>query len=173
MGLPLIMLGVGVAGAAVSAYGSAEAGAAGKASADYQAQVARNNAMIAQQNATWTAESGESKVAAQGMKTAANVGTAKAAQGASNIDVNSGSASDVRTSEAKLGALDALTIRSNSAREAYGYEVTAGSETAKAGLLQGEGEQAQTAGDIGALSSFLSGASSVGSKYQMMQLGAG
>ena len=43
----------------------------------------------------------------------------------------------------------------------------------KAGLLQGEGEQAQTAGDIGALSSFLSGASSVGSKYQMMQLGTG
>ena len=173
MGLPVALLGMGVAGAAVSAVGSVEAGEAGKGSADYQAQVARNNALIANENATWTAESGESKVAAQGMKTAQTVGTTKAAQGASNIDVNTGSASDVRTSEAKLGVLDALTIRSNSAREAYGYEVASTSDTAQAGLLEQQGAQAQTAGDIGALSSFLSGASSVGSKYQMMQLGTG
>ncbi len=169
MGLPL--LAMGLAGAAVSAVGSYEAGQAGKASADYQSQVARNNAMIARQNEGWTTQSGEAKVAAQGMKTAQTVGATKAAQGASNIDVNSGSAAKVRTAEAKLGALDALTIRSNTSREAYGYAVTAVSDEAQAGLLESQGSQAETAGDIGALSSFLSGASSVGSKYATMQLG--
>ena len=171
MGLPL--LAVGLAGAAVSAFGSVEAGNAAKASSDYQAQVARNNATIANQNVAWTAESGESKVAAQGMKTAANVGATKAAQGASNIDVNSGSASNVRVAEGKLGALDALTIRSNNSREAYGYEVASVSDTAESGLLTQQGKQQQIAGDIGGVSSFLSGASSVGSKYATMQLGTG
>ena len=125
MGIPAVMLGVGLAGAAVSAVGSMEAGSAAKASADYQSQVARNNALIANQNATWTAQAGESKVAAQGMKTAAVVGQAKAAQGASNIDVNSGSAAAVRAGTQSLGMLDAMTIRSNAARQAYGYTVQA------------------------------------------------
>ena len=168
MGIPL--LAIGLAGAAVSAFGSVEAGNAAKASSDYQAQVARNNALIAGQNAAWTAESGESKVAAQGMKTAETVGKTKAAQGASNIDVNTGSAIGVQHAESKLGALDALTIRSNSAREAYGYEVAASSDTAEAGLLEQQGSQQQTAGDIGGLSSFLSGASSVGSNYARLQM---
>ena len=76
----------------------------------------------------------------------------------------------MRTSVAKLGALDALTIRSNSAREAYGYEVASVSDTAEAQLKTQEGEQAQTAGNIGALSSFLTGASSVGSNYARLQM---
>jgi len=134
--------------------------------------VARNNAMIARQNAVWTEQSGVAKETAQGMKTAATVGGIKASQGASGIDVNTGSAATVRQAAAKLGALDALTIRSNTAREAYGYEVAATSDTAQAGLLEMEAKQAKTAGDVDALGTFLTGASSVGFKYKMLQLGA-
>jgi hypothetical protein len=173
MGLPAVMLGVGLAGAAVSAGGAIAQGDAAKANADYQAQVAANNAMIARQNAVWTEQSGEAKVAAQGMKTAQAAGTAKATQGASNIDVNSGSAANVRQAIGKLGALDALTIRSNTARTAYGYEVAATSDTAEAGLLRQEGSQEQTGADIGALGTFLSGASSVGGNYAKWQMGNG
>ena len=169
MGLPLAIMGI--AGAGMQAVGAVESGDAAKASSDYQAQVARNNALIATQNETWEAQSGAAKETAEGMKTADAVGKTKAAQGASNIDVNTGSAADVRTAESKLGALDALTIRSNTSRKAYGYAVQSESDTAEAGLLQQQGSQQQTAGDISGVADFLSGASSVGGKYANLQLG--
>ncbi len=170
MGLPAVALGVAVAGAAVSAYGAYNQGQAQKANADYQAQVAANNAKIAQQNVTWTEQSGEAKVAAKGMQTSQAAGTIKAAQGASGIDVNSGSASQVRTSVAKLGALDALTIRSNTSREAFGYEVAATSDQAESGLLRQEGSQAQTAGDINALGTFLNDSASAAGSYGKLRM---
>ncbi len=155
----------GVAGAGVSAFGAYESGQAKAASANYQAQVAKNNAMIARQNAVWEAQSGVAKESAQGMKTAASAGAAKAAQGASGIDVNTGSAANVRQAIAKLGAVDIGTQRSNTAKAVYGYEVAATSDTAQSQLLEAEGKQAGIAGDISALGTFLTGASSVGSKW--------
>jgi len=171
MGLPALMLGMGVAGAGISALGAYNQGQAQGANADYQSQVAANNAMIARQNIGITEASGAAKEAAEGMKTRASVGAIKAAQGASNIDVNTGSAAAVRQAAGKLGALDALTIRSNTAREAYGYDVAATSDTAESQLLKGEAGQARQAGDISALGTFLSGASSVGQKFANLQLG--
>jgi hypothetical protein len=171
MGLPMAVLGI--AGAATSAFGAYEQGQAQAANASYQAQVAANNAMIARENAALTEQSGVARETAQGMKTAQSVGGIKARQAASGIDVNTGSAANVRTAAAKLGALDALTIRSNTAREAYGYEVAATNDTAESQLLTSEASQARTAGDIGALGTFLTGASSVGLNYAKWQLGNG
>jgi membrane protein involved in colicin uptake len=167
--LPTAVAGAGLVGAGLSSYGAYEGGQATAASANYQAQVAANNAKIAQENAQMEAASGASKEAAQGMKTAATAATAKAAQGASGIDVNTGSAANVRQAIGKLGALDALTIRSNTARSVYGYEVAATSDTAQSQLLEMQASQAQSAGDISALGTFLSGASSVGAKFAPLQ----
>lgn len=50
------------------------------------------------------------------------MGAIKAAEAAGNVDVNSGSAVDVQSSAAALGELNAITIRGNAAKEAYGYE---------------------------------------------------
>lgn len=164
---------IGLIGTGISAAGAYEKGQATGAAADYQAQVARNNAQIAAENVNMTEASGAARETIQGMKTRAAVGETKAAQGSSGVDVNSGSGVDVRAAEAKLGALDALTIRSNTAREAYGYQVKATSETAQAGLLAMQGSQARTAGGIDALGTFLNGAASVGGKFAGMQLGTG
>jgi hypothetical protein len=167
-----VLAGIGLAGAGVSAFGAYEQAQAQAENAQYQAQVAQNNAAIARANAALTEASGAAKEAAQGMKTASTVGQTKATQAASGIDVNTGSAADVRLAESKLGALDALTIRSNTAREAYGYEVAATSDIAESQLLETEASQAKEAGDISALGTFLTGASSVGLKFQNMQLGS-
>lgn len=169
MGVPAAVLGI--AGAGVSAFGTYEQGQAQGANADYQSQVAANNAAIARENANMTEASGAAKEAAQGMRTRAAGGTIKAAQGASGIDVNSGSTVDVQRAAAKLGALDSLTIRSNTARESYGYQVQATSDDAESKLLTQEAGQARQAGTIGALGTFLSGASSVGLKFAGLQLG--
>lgn len=167
--LPGALAVAGGAGAGISAFGQYETGQANAAAANYQAQVAQNNARIALENAQLAAAEGAAKESAIGMKTAAGAGTAKAAQGASGIDPNTGSAAGVRQAIGKLGALDIGTQRANTATQVWGYEVAATSDTAQAGLLEQEASQAGEAGDISALGTFLSGASSVGSKYAPLQ----
>lgn len=156
---------MGLIGSAVSAYGAYQGAQANAAAANYQAQVARNNALIARQNAAWTAASGAAKEAAQGMKNAAAVGNLKAKQGASGVDINTGSSANVRAAAAELGQLDLATTRSNTSREAYGYEVAATGDVAQANLLQSEASNYANMAPISSLGTFLTGASSVGSKY--------
>ncbi len=166
---PVTLTGLAIGGAVLGAAGKLEEGSAKAQAANYQAQVAENNKVIALQNSTWAMESGTAKEAAQDMRTRAGVGTLKAKQAASGVDLRTGSSKDVSDAAAALGTLDAMTIRSNTAREAYGYEVAAGSEEAKANLSRMEAEHAETAGEIGAASSLLSGASSAFGKYKAWQ----
>lgn len=167
--LPTLALAAGVAGAGVSAVGQVETGQAGAASAAYRAQVAANNAEIAKSNATQDIQSGEIAAVNRGLKTRATVGNEKAQQGASGIDVNTGSAVGVRAGTAEMGMLDALTIRSNAAKQAYGQQVAAVSDTAQSQLDTMEGQQSETAGEIGGAGSLLSGVSTVGGNYARYQ----
>jgi hypothetical protein len=173
--LPTVMLATSVAGAGISAYGAYSTGQANSANAAYQAQVAQNNAAIARQNAGLETQTGEIQAANQGMKTRAMIGKTMAEQGASGVDVNSGSPVAVRSAEAKLGMLDALTIRANAARKAYGYQVAATGDVAEGQLLETESQQAAAAAPISALGSFLGGVSTAGSRFAMMggSLGGG
>lgn len=155
------------------AIGSLSSAEAQKKAAGYQARVAQNNQAIAGNAANLAAASGESQVEQQGMKTAAEVGAIKAAQAASNIDVNTGSALDVRSSAAALGELDALTIRSNAEKAVYGYQTQGISYGAQAGLEQAQAAQAPVAGAIGATGSVLSGASGAANQYLRWQQAAG
>lgn len=96
---------------------------AGAEVSDYQAQVARNNAIITQQNADYERAAGEVAAGAKLFETGAVVSKQRAAQGASGVDVNRGSAVDVQASTRQLGALDAATIMHNALRKVYGYGV--------------------------------------------------
>lgn len=167
MGVPLLV--AGAIGTAMSAAGQIEAGQATANADAYKAQVAANNAAIARQNATLDIQSGEIAAVNSGLKTRAKVGQEKAAQGASGIDVNTGSAAMVRAGTEELGMMDALTIRSNAAKKAWTDQVEATSDTAQSQLDTMAGEQAETAGTIGGISSLLSGASSVGGNYAKWQ----
>ncbi len=174
MGLATALAGAGLAGTALSAYGSYEAGQSQAKAAAYQAQVAANNAAIAQTNARMDIQAGEIAAVNKGLQTRAKVGEEKAGQGAAGVDVNTGSAVSTRAGTAETGMLDALTIRSNAAKEAYGQEVQATSDTAQGQLLTMQGQQAATAGDIGAGASLLTGASTVGANWAKFQnLGGG
>lgn len=53
------------------------------------------------------------------------IGSQRAGFGASGLDVGTGSAVDVQADTAYWGEIDALTIRVNASREAWGYKVTA------------------------------------------------
>lgn len=166
---PASLAVIGAVGAATSAFGSYESGQATAAADSYQAQVAANNAKLAQQQGKLDIQSGEIAAVDQGLKTKAKVGSEKASQGASGIDVNSGSAVDVRAGTAQTGMVDALTIRSGAAKKAYADEVQANSDTAQGALDTMGASQAETAGDLGAAGTLLSGASTVGNNYAKLQ----
>ena len=157
-------IAMAVIGGAVSYEGAQQNAAAQKASADYQAQVAGVNAKVAQQNADAANQQGEFNATQASMKAKAQVGAIMAQQGANGLDVNSGSNVDVRSSAAQMGQLDAVSIRSNAARQAYGYETQADSYTMQAGLDTMQGQAASTAGDYAGASSLLgAGSSAAGS----------
>jgi hypothetical protein len=156
---------IGAIGGAIGAFGTYEGMQSQSANAAFQAQVAANSAAIARTNYKLQIESGEGQVANREMELRSQVGTQKAGQAASGIDVNSGSAAASRAGTAEVGTLDALTIRSNAARAAYGYSVAATGDTAESELLTRESQQASSMAPIAATGSLLSSYSTLGKNY--------
>lgn len=163
-----------VAAGAVSAVGSMQQADAASKAASYNSQLAAENAQIANNNATQAAASGEAQAEQQALKTRAEVGNIKANQSASGIDINSGSSVDVRSSAQELGELNALTVRSNAAKQAYGYETQAASETGQSQLDKMQASSASAAGSINAGSSVLGGVGGAASNYaNFLKVGGG
>lgn len=166
-GITLAQIGTiaSLGSALVGGIGAITSGNASAASSRYNAQIAEENATIAKQNATWAGEAGAEQAGQASQKTRAEVGAIKAAQAANNVDVNSGSALDVRSTAAELGQLSAINIRSNAARSAYGYQTKAASEESQSQLDTFSGEQSSLAGEVGAGSTILGGAANAGLNY--------
>ncbi len=163
--ISMITIGATIASGVVSAAGAVMQGNATNSATKYQAQVAQNNALIAQQNASYERQKGNVEAQTQDMRTKAMLGEQLAGQGASGFDIESGSLTDVRKSTAMIGALDRQTTKNNAERRAYGDDVQATNFTADSQLKRLEGKNAQTAGTINGISSLLSSASSVGTKW--------
>jgi hypothetical protein len=66
-------------------------------------------------------------------------------------------------SSSEIGALNQETINHNALLQAYGYQTQAVSDTAQSQLDRAEGDQAVTAGYMGAAGGLLGNAPSVGS----------
>jgi len=154
-----------IAGGAVSAMGALGKGASDQAMYNYQAGVAQLNQKIALQNAAYTQRAGGSAAYQSGLKTGAIVGQQKANQGASGVDVGSGSSLGVRQTTTSLGQLDQSLIRENYAKKAYGFETEAAVKGTEAGADVIAGQQAKKAGDITAAASILGTVGSVSSKW--------
>jgi hypothetical protein len=83
-------------------------------------------------------------------KVRAMLGSQRATFGANNVDSNSGSPLGLLVDTARIGELDALTIRNNAAREAFGYR----SEGANA---KNRGRADKKSGALGGYSTALAG----------------
>lgn len=140
-----------VAGGALSIFGNILKGNAASEAASYRAAVANNYARFYEKQ-------GDQQAQIHGLKVGQIIGSQKAAQGASGLDVNTGSAVDVRASAAQTGRLDELTILNNAANKALGLRAEAALETQKA-------DNAITEGMFGAGTSLLSAATSVSDKW--------
>ena len=160
-----IGIGAQALGGLVGAFGAEQTATATSQADLINAAVLRNNAALSLRAGQYEAEAGGAKVQQQELKGRAQIGAIKAAQAASNLDVNSGSAPQVRTGQQMLNQLDAMTISSDTARKYYGYQVQAAGETEQAGLEQTAAEKAREQGLIGGLTSILGGASGAGTSY--------
>jgi len=157
-----------VASSAVSVAGSIQNANSAKAQAEYQAQVNRENAKIAQQNADAERQQGIEEARLQRIKTLQNVAKQQTAMAANGIDITSGTPLDVIEDTAAIGELDALQTRYNYERRALAYESTAGNYMNQANLDMISGQNAYKANQLNALSSGLAGltsAASVASKW--------
>lgn len=163
--LSMMSIGSSVIGGGLSAFGAKKSGEAQQQMYNYQAEVARINAQIDKQNEEYALNQGEAEAQRYGLKAAQQLGQIRAAQGASNIDVNTGSAVDVRDSQRKVSQMDLTTIRQNAAKTAYDYDVKSVMDLNQANLDVMAGQNAKTAGDIKAMTSFLDTGSSVSSKW--------
>ncbi len=74
------------------------------------------------------------------------IGSQRAAIAAGNVDVGFGSALDVQADAAMLGELDALQIRTNAAREAWGYKIEAEDLRKRAQITRKEGVMLEAQG---------------------------
>lgn len=176
---PLIIAGVG---AGISAYGqwkagkqAKKAGQAAQAASNDQAELLDYNAHVADLQAQDAVDRGtqEESRFRQGVKLM--VGSQRTGIAASGVDVGYGSAVDVQADAAYLGELDALTLRTNAAREAWGYKVQAFNTRRQAMITRKEGVQQaatgaaqQTAARIGAVGgAVLTGGSLLAQRYGM------
>ena len=127
----LVSAGLGAAGAVTGGISKAE-------SASYQAQIARNNAVISQQNASRSASAGAAQTEQAGLAARNKLAEVRASEAANGLDVNAGSAADVQVGEHEMGDLNARTVSNNSALQTYGYSAQAGDYQAQANMDQAE-----------------------------------
>lgn len=112
-------MGLQTAGAAWATLGAYNKSKADKRAYEYQAQVARNNAQLAEWEAQDAIMRGQTAEGNQRMKTAQYKSSQRATMAARGLALDEGSPLDILTTTEFIGERDALTIRDNAAKEAW------------------------------------------------------
>lgn len=130
--LVLLTLAQGISGASSSIFGGLS-----------QRELSRFNASMARYGARKVRERGQEYEARVRQKTKKTVGSQRAALAAQGLRLDVGSPADIQAETKDIGELDALTIRNNAARAAFGYNLQAisseleGDLAFQAGITQG------------------------------------
>jgi hypothetical protein len=158
-------LALGAVGTGASVIGQGQQAAAQAGQANYMAQVARNNQIIAQRNATLATQQGQVQEDRQQLKTAQLLGSQRAALAAQGGDVNAGSDLDILGDTARAGASDAQTIHYNAMLQAYGHQLEADAAGGQANLYSANAANTMANLPFGIGSSLLGGASSLSGRW--------
>ena len=157
----IAMVAIAAVGTMAQMQAQRQAAAAQAAEANYQAQVAENNRITAEQLATDAEQRGEIAVRRHRQQVEQVKGRQVAALTASGFDVTSGSPLDILGDTAALGAQDELTIRDNAAREAWQHRVQASNLQAQANLLRFQADSTSS----GAAGTLLTGVGGIADKW--------
>jgi hypothetical protein len=171
--IPLIAAGISaataVAGTAVAVNSSEQQAKAQANAADYNAAVAKNNADLAAQNAETTLQQGDIAQQRDYQEGAQRMGAIRAAMGANDVQLNSGSALALQSDQARTTQQNVQATGYNSLVQAVGLRNQAIDYGSQAGMDTAEATNDTTAGNTRALSSIIGGASSVSGKWASFQ----
>jgi hypothetical protein len=131
----------------------------------YAAEVMRKNAAFAKLAGEQARASGSYAESVARIKSGQLGAAQKAGFAANGIDVSSGSVQDVMSSSAAMGDIDALAIRYNAEREAFGNDIQAANYASQAAQAKKAGRNSILKGVIGGANSFLSGAAALSDKW--------
>lgn len=156
----------------LGAYGQVQSAKAAAAADRYNAQVQDMNAKLADRKARDAIARGQSEEQRKRTEVSRIMGAQKAAMAANGVDLNFGSPLDTLVDTATMGELDALTIRSNSYREAYDYQVEGVNQRAGATLSRMKAKNEETGGYLDAAGTILTGAGKAYGQYKASKIGA-
>lgn len=167
-----ISLMIGLLGTVVSAAGQIQAAQAQSQAAEYNAKIGEMNARISERRARDAIERGKSEEQRKRLEVSRILGQQQTAMAANNVDLTFGSPLDTIVDTAVMGELDALTIRSNTYREAYDREVDAANQRAGAQLNRMEARAAKQGGYLSAFGTVLGGVGDAYKGYKQSTIGS-
>jgi hypothetical protein len=128
--------------------------------------------MLAERQAKNVLDAGTREEQKQKAMTSQLMAKQQAAQAANGVDVTFGTPLDLMVDTAKMGAIDALTIRTNAYRNYDDVRNQAVSSRNQAALYDMEARNSRTAGILGAFGSMASSFGSAYSNYGKMNPGS-
>lgn len=150
--------GIGVVGSIRQARAQSE-------QMEYQADVARQNQQLAEQQASAERRQGYENMVTQRQETARLIGRQRAAAGASGAVVDVGSNLDLQADTAAQGEIDAINVYNQALDRAYNYDVQAVNYGNQAAAYDASASSAKKAGYINALGTAIGGIATMGSTW--------
>lgn len=163
---PAMMAGLYLAKTGLDFVGNQKAATGAQQAGDYQAGIYNQNATFAEAQATDALNRGQLAEQRHRAEIRGLIGSQKTAFAASGVNIDSGSALDVQTNDAGMGALDELTIRNDAAKEAWGYRVQAADYRSKSQLSRIAGSNTAQSYRNASYSTLLTGAGNIASVYR-------
>src|SRR5438128_406079 len=108
-----VAIGSTVVGGVLGAMGASKTAEANAQAYNYKAGIAQLNQTIAKQNEAWAINSGGIRAANYGLKAGQQIGDTKAKQGASGVDVNTGTSEEVRDTQGDVARYEQGIIRAD------------------------------------------------------------
>lgn len=156
--LAIASLAMGALGAVQQSNAQKAAAKSAANEARYNAQVARNNQIIQEQNAEAALDQGRAEAEDKRRETAQRLGLQRAQLAAQGFDVGAGTSLDILGDTAALGELDVLRIESDAENRARNFRVQGSNFGAEAGLQDMSARNSLTAGALNSRSTLISGA---------------
>jgi hypothetical protein len=141
-------MALGIASLAATVLGGVQTAQAQSAAAAAQEAQAKENAKAADAQARNTVLAAQVEEDRRRAQTRAMLAAQRAAFAANNVDMSMGTPMDLLGDTAAIGEQDALTIRANAARQAWGYKVDANN-------YLNEGKVAKAAGQNATMGTYL------------------
>ena len=166
---PAVTMGITMAATAASTavgvYSSVQQGKNAQKQANYQAEVARRNQDLAEQQASAERMAGYEEAQDTRRKAAQVIGAQRAAAGASGAVVDFGSNLDLQADTAAQAEIDALNAYNQKLDNAYNAEINAWNYGQKAGAYNMQASASKQAGYLGAATHALGGIADMGTVW--------